>query len=74
MTERIHPESRQQLEQLIKLHGMQRILDTLREIAREQSGGTPSRGEPVNNHVIVAAREPEPDYDAMNRLVRPAGG
>lgn len=28
-----------------------------------------SVGEPVNNHVVLAVREPAPDYEAMRRLV-----
>ena len=30
------------------------------------------QGEYVNGHVVQAAREPSPDYEAMRRVVSPA--
>ena len=37
----------------------------LREALRPQP-----RGEPVNMHVVPAVKEPEPDFDEMQRIIQ----
>jgi hypothetical protein len=64
MFERIEVRSREQLRQLIRQHGLQQIIDTAREIVREDAAARlamPPHREVVTGNVaqVVAGKVPE---------------